>query len=228
MEVETVPEIHPVPERTSATLNTLIEGCKLPVNRNVEDKTEWTPAEILSIRNTSVGIRQYYVHYVDFNKRLDEWVAHDRLDLSQVEFPQNNNPKRRDSTQQNGGQSNGTVPSNKRKRKTRAEEVAEETLGEEQTEKRPRSTGSLIQNPHDDITTRIKNFEYIEMGKFRLRPWYFSPYPSELIVDGLIYLCEFCLSFTKTKQQLKRHLSKCAVKSPPGKEIYRFIYINLK
>ena len=89
MEVETVPEIHPVPERTSATLNTLIEGCKLPVNRNVEDKTEWTPAEILSIRNTSVGIRQYYVHYVDFNKRLDEWVAHDRLDLSHVEFPQN-------------------------------------------------------------------------------------------------------------------------------------------
>ena len=25
----------------------------------------------------------------DFNKRLDEWVSHDRLDLSRVEFPQN-------------------------------------------------------------------------------------------------------------------------------------------
>ena len=24
----------------------------------------------------------YYVHYVDFNKRLDEWVAADRLDIS--------------------------------------------------------------------------------------------------------------------------------------------------
>lgn len=89
MEEEPQPEPHPIPERTTATQNTLIEGCKLPVNRNVEDKTEWTPAEILSIRTTSLGSKQYYVHYVDFNKRLDEWVTHDRIDLSQVEFPLN-------------------------------------------------------------------------------------------------------------------------------------------
>jgi hypothetical protein len=82
-------EVHPVLERTSATLSNLKEGCKLPVNRNIEDKTEWTPAEILSIRNTTNGLKQFYVHYVDFNKRLDEWVAHDRLDLSQVQFPPN-------------------------------------------------------------------------------------------------------------------------------------------
>jgi len=210
-------EPHSVPERTQATLTSLVEGCKLPVNRNVEDTTEWTPAEILSIR-TSGPTKQYYVHYVDFNKRLDEWVSHDRLDLSSVEFPQNKDPKKRDVAHQNGNANGNTVP-NKRKRKTREDEVREDELA--LLEKRPRSTGSLVQNPHDDITTRIKNVEYIEMGKYRLKPWYFSPYPSELIVDGQIYLCEYCLTYTKTKTQLKRHLSKCSMHSPPGKEIYR-------
>ena len=39
----------------------------------------------------------------------------------------------------------------------------------EEKEKRPRMSGSLIQNPHDDITTRIKNIEHIEIGRHRLR-----------------------------------------------------------
>merc|ERR1719270_437330 len=29
----------------------------------------------------------YYVHYVDYNKRLDEWVSEDRLDTRKVEPP---------------------------------------------------------------------------------------------------------------------------------------------
>ena len=44
-------------------------------------------AEILSIQ-TRKGRPTYYVHYQDFNKRLDEWVPAERLDLSQeVEWP---------------------------------------------------------------------------------------------------------------------------------------------
>jgi len=30
---------------------------------------------------------------------------------------------------------------------------------------------------HDDIVTRMKNVEMIEIGKYRIKPWYFSPYP---------------------------------------------------
>jgi histone acetyltransferase HTATIP len=44
-------------------------------------------AEILSIQ-TRKGRPTYYVHYEEFNKRLDEWVAAERLDLTQeVEWP---------------------------------------------------------------------------------------------------------------------------------------------
>merc|ERR1719431_2384783 len=34
------------------------------------------------------GSLMYYVHYVDYNKRLDEWVPEDRLDTRKIEPPQ--------------------------------------------------------------------------------------------------------------------------------------------
>lgn len=72
---------------------------------------------------------------------------------------------------------------------------------------------------------KAQKFFYLVYEQFSaLKPWYFSPYPSELIVDGQIYLCEYCLTYTKTKTQLKRHLSKCSMHSPPGKEIYRYFF----
>ena len=40
----------------------------------------------------------------------------------------------------------------------------------------PRSTGSMVAH-HDDVVTRMKNVEMIELGRYRIRPWYFSPYP---------------------------------------------------
>ena len=35
----------------------------------------------------SLGVRQFYVHFVDYNKRLDEWVTEDRLDTRRIEQP---------------------------------------------------------------------------------------------------------------------------------------------
>jgi len=210
------------PEKKRATLVTLKEGCKLRVNRFRSERTEWTPAEILSIRDCKEGTKQFYIHYVDFNKRLDEWVDQDRLDLSAVEFP--GQPKDNKKASNNGAHQNGHAhpPARKsQKRKaSRVEELSDQENNDE-AEKRPRSTGSMVQNPHDDITTRIKNFEWLELGKFRLQPWYFSPYPAKLAAMGKIYLCEFCLSFMKCKTSLKRHLTKCGMRCPPGNEIYR-------
>ena len=75
-------------------LSAVTEGCRLPVKmRNSAD--EWPKAEVISIRTASEGggvggqrgERQYYVHYVDYNKRLDEWVTEDRLDVRRIEPP---------------------------------------------------------------------------------------------------------------------------------------------
>lgn len=40
----------------------------------------------------------------------------------------------------------------------------------------PRQTGSMVMQ-HDDVVTRMKNVEMIELGLHKISPWYFSPYP---------------------------------------------------
>uniref|UniRef100_G1TEY7 histone acetyltransferase n=1 Tax=Oryctolagus cuniculus TaxID=9986 RepID=G1TEY7_RABIT len=86
----------------------------------------------------------------------------------------------------------------------------------------PRMTGSLVSDrSHDDIVTRMKNIECIELGRHRLKPWYFSPYPQELTALPVLYLCEFCLKYGRSLKCLQRHLTKCDLRHPPGNEIYR-------
>ena len=60
------------------------EGCKLPVR--MKSTGEWTKAEVVAIKS-QIGGPVYYVHFVDYNKRLDEWVTEDRLDTRRVEPP---------------------------------------------------------------------------------------------------------------------------------------------
>ncbi|KAI4165416.1 MAG: hypothetical protein LQ342_000825 [Letrouitia transgressa] len=68
-------------EKGFATLSTL----RYRLRRMDGEKRK---AEILSIQSRK-GQPSYYVHYEEFNKRLDEWVSASRLDLSQeVEWPQ--------------------------------------------------------------------------------------------------------------------------------------------
>lgn len=44
----------------------------------------------------------------------------------------------------------------------------------------PRQSGSMVTH-HDDVVTRMKNIEMIELGKHRIKPWYFAPYPQVCI-----------------------------------------------
>lgn len=69
-------------------LSAVTEGCRLPVRMSNSD--DWPKAEVISIR-TSETETKYYVHYLDFNKRLDEWVTEDRLDTRRIEAPTTKN-----------------------------------------------------------------------------------------------------------------------------------------
>lgn len=106
-------------------------------------------------------------------------------------------------------------------------------------EKTPRQSGSMISG-HDDVVTRMKNIQLIELGKHRIKPWYFAPYPQvsiqqkihemlnsivnifqELCSMQCIFICEFCLKYCKSRKCLERHKNKCNLRHPPGNEIYR-------
>jgi len=273
----------------------VVEGCRLPVRmRNTED---WPLAEVLSVKDIN-GLRLFYVHYIDFNKRLDDWVTEDFLDTRKIQFP------RKDGTQagtglstpkkvEKGGTTGSSRPSsplaassasdltvngsallaaalqkrNGRKRKIGAKD--ETTLSTPPPSKKiikiekdapqftltpvvesssvlpndslsevneasspappttpatagagPRQSGSLVTH-HDDVITRMKNIQMIELGRHRIKPWYFSPYPQELVHQSCIFICEFCLKYRKSEKCLERHLVKCNLRHPPGNEVYR-------
>ncbi|XP_018592945.1 histone acetyltransferase KAT5b isoform X1 [Scleropages formosus] len=316
----------------------VIEGCRLPVLRkNQENEDEWPLAEILSVKEVA-SRKLYYVHYIDFNKRLDEWVTPDRLDLKKLQLPKkeaktptkNGLPGSRPSSPERDVRKSldlslqtptapprgKTVPTPKRKaesvslttqvppvtsvpslpgstevtqasvypsardsnaftpksnsrddhdqlsvttngtsrrlipsqpgRKRKANCVGTDEIikvfqynnprcasvclppGEDSQDSSdgipsaPRMTGSLVSDrSHDDIITRMKNIDCIELGRHRLKPWYFSPYPQELTALPILYLCEFCLKYLKSLKCLQRHLTKCNLRHPPGNEIYR-------
>lgn len=52
---------------------------------------------------------------------------------------------------------------------------------------------------NDDIITRMKNIEMIVLGKHRIRPWYFSPYPQVI----LCYVSS-SLKTTEFRNRMKR------------------------
>lgn len=64
-------------------------GYKLPVKKSMNNSLTFQKGEVLGIRTTPTS-KQFYIHYIDFNKRLDEWVDQKLLKIdtfSEIETP---------------------------------------------------------------------------------------------------------------------------------------------
>ncbi|KAF5401819.1 Histone acetyltransferase [Paragonimus heterotremus] len=239
-----------------------LEGCRLPVR--LPDSDLFHTAEVLSTRDVGL-VTYYYVHYEDYNKRLDEWVTSNRLNFEKLEWPAKklnrdhsnvvftltpatdvHNPplESRGSTpdvELNAPLKSRTSSSSslsQLKRKKLLDDTCEGpihlsisneppdgvpvSLSGSSAYGKPRQTGSMVSSHHEqDTITRIRNLEWIELGRYRMKPWYFSPYPQELVSVPCVYICEFCLKYLKSSTCLRRHLTKCTLRHPPGNEIYR-------
>ncbi|CAK9178715.1 unnamed protein product [Ilex paraguariensis] len=62
---------------------------------------------------------------------------------------------------------------------------------------------------HEEFT-KVKNIATIELGRYEIETWYFSPFPPEYNDCLKLYFCEFCLNFMKRKEQLQRHMAYTA------------------
>lgn len=62
----------------------LAPGSKLMVSKQLGHEFSYHKAEVMAVRLAADG-EEYYVHFVGFNKRLDEWVKMSRIDLVTVE-----------------------------------------------------------------------------------------------------------------------------------------------
>lgn len=146
------------------------------------------------------GTFEYYIHYSEFNRRLDEWVPEERL-----EPRKNSNSKgRKEKTEE--------VERKTRNQKRKFDELSQS--GEKNKET------NTYEKEHEEIT-KVKNINTIEFGRFEIDTWYFSPYPEEFSKCSKLYICEFCLKYMKKQKTLLRHKTKCDLRHPPGNEIYR-------
>lgn len=210
----------------------------MPVRMSMSD--EWPLAEIISIREVDEK-KEYYVHFIDFNKRLDSWVSEDCLEIEKLQLPKKEENKVRSKILNKGSgskpcsperENNGTkkaLIANRKRKAAAMSKGPEEQLDNEDGPKSVsekmsslRTGGSMVHDrSHDDVVTRMKNIKMVQLGKHLIQPWYFSPYPEELTKESVVYLCEFCLKFAKSLHCLKRHRTKCTLRHPPGNEIYR-------
>jgi histone acetyltransferase MYST1 len=146
------------------------------------------------------GTYEYYIHYAEFNRRLDEWIAEDKLETRK-------SVEKKEENSEQGAE-----------RKTRNQKRKFDELNSDSHHRD--ASRDALEKEHEEIT-KVKNINIIEFGKYEVDTWYFSPYPEEFSKCNKLYLCEFCLKYMKKKKTLLRHKAKCDLRHPPGNEIYR-------
>jgi histone acetyltransferase MYST1 len=170
-------------------------------------------------RKGQEGGFEYYVHYLEFNRRLDEWVPPSRISLVDIDAL-------KEVAAAEAGKDGDDASASKRRRVDRKGRAvtdiplqdavaAAALLAGTETEQK-----SAAEREHEEIT-KVKNINTIELGRYEIDTWYFSPYPEEFSKCSKLYLCEFCLKYMKKKKTLNRHKLKCDLRHPPGNEIYR-------
>ncbi|BFZ07337.1 hypothetical protein BsWGS_10375 [Bradybaena similaris] len=198
---------------------------------NCHDKSHWVPeigdhylvkrsdntlhaAEVIQSRQNDYGTQELYVHYEGFDRRLDEWVDLDRLDLSsKFEDPQSKNGELTISLTDF---TDGTDRKITRNQKRKHDEInhVQKTFAEMDP------TTAALEKEHEAIT-KVKYIDKIQFGKYEIDAWYFSPYPEEYGKQPKLWICEFCLKYMKLEKSFRYHQSQCTWRHPPGKEIYR-------
>ena len=76
---------------------------------------------------------------------------------------------------------------------------------------------------HEEVT-KVKNVNFVRLGRHTIEAWYFSPFPQEYWKDGVtdtLYMDEYTLKFFLSERELLDFRSKCSMMHPPGDELYR-------
>lgn len=221
--------------RKIQSVEEIIIKCECSVEKDGEEKL----AEILSI-NSRRSPPKFYVHYVDFNKRLDEWITADRINLERdVIFPrpkaiEEDLNKQKKKKKKTPGPSTGELAGRLSEspdstdvmdlESLNVQGLQDEEISREDEIKKLRTSGSMTQNPHE--VARVRNINRVIMGRFEIEPWYFSPYPIELTDEDVVYIDDFTLQYFGSRKQYERYRKKCTLRHPPGNEIYRDDYVS--
>lgn len=190
----------------------------------------WHNAQIVSSRLNEQKYYEYYVHYENLNRRLDQWVSRENIefrskDVTSIATPKPEEPKLIEVKIENNTvlstpllESNLCADDRKitRNQKRRHDEInhVQKTYADMDP------TTAALEKEHEAIT-KVKYIDKLRIGKFEIDTWYFSPYPEEYGKVGTLYVCEYCLKYMKFPKTFRYHCTECNKRQPPGNEIYR-------
>ncbi|KAM9510562.1 LOW QUALITY PROTEIN: histone acetyltransferase KAT8 [Guaruba guarouba] len=174
----------------------------------------WHSAEVIQSRlNEQEAREEFYVHYVGFNRRLDEWVPRCRL----ARAGGSRSPGAGPGPGGAGPGPGGAEPERKltRNQKRRHDEInhVQKTYAEMDP------TTAALEKEHEAIT-KVKYVDKIHIGHFEIDAWYFSPFPEDYGKQPKLWICEFCLKYMKYERS-SCPPGQCQWRQPPGREIYR-------
>ena len=169
----------------------------------------WYQGRILDIKNRTKGRvnqTEFYVHYENFNRRLDEWVSLDRIAA---------NAKNDFIEDEEKGKERKITRNQKR--------IYDEINHVQKTFEEMDPTTAALEKKHE-AWTKMKYIDRVQIGRFEIATWYYSPYPQHYEKCSKLWICEFCLKYMRFEKTYRKHTEvpgECIVRTPPGKEIYR-------
>ena len=188
---------------------------------------------------------EYYVHYLQHDRRLDEWITLDKIVPDSIERHEDVNSETIASTglvpssndndnNNNDGDSDNNGPPQHRRRSSASLSQSQNNNNNEEGENQVvnllsggnwhGSSGdpalAAFEREHEE-TTKVKNIEKIIMGSWEVEAWYYSPFPDAYSNLRTLYVCEYCLSYMKKLKTYRAHKRDCPCRKPPGREIYR-------
>uniref|UniRef100_A0A2K5JP97 Histone acetyltransferase n=1 Tax=Colobus angolensis palliatus TaxID=336983 RepID=A0A2K5JP97_COLAP len=170
-------------------------------------------AEVIQSRvNDQEGREEFYVHYVGFNRRLDEWVDKNRLALTKTV---------KDAVQKNSEKYLSELAEQPERKITRNQKRKHDEINHVQkTYAEMDPTTAALEKEHEAIT-KVKYVDKIHIGNYEIDAWYFSPFPEDYGKQPKLWLCEYCLKYMKYEKSYRFHLVRLGcLSSPPHPQIY--------
>lgn len=168
----------------------------------------WNAAYIIQRRfNDHEKAQEYYVHYDGFNRRLDEWVLRGRIRSANDDVAESH------ESDALCGDSDRKITRNQKRKHDEINHV-QKTYAEMDP------TTAALEKEHEALT-KVKYIDRIQMGRYEIDTWYFSPYPEDFGKQPKLWICQYCLKYMRLEKTYRYHLSQCFCRHPPGKEIYR-------
>ena len=146
---------------------------------------------------------RYYMHCFGLNRRMDDWYI--SKDLEKTVFTLEDIKKKKEGN---------NLPENTIHFLETIDSSEDEGLDPKE------------QESHEEAT-KVKTISQIQIGKYTIDTWYYSPYPEGFHTYSKLYYCEFCLSFFKHSNDYTRHVINCGRVHPPGNQIYKDNNLNI-